>query len=166
MPTPKENQPPFNRFTAKAREAIRDAHRMAVERQEDHVNPQHLLSALIQQDDSIVISLLQKLDVDISQLSNELASTLSDPKESLQDGSPSYQIYLTPELAKTLEASTRIAQNMDDEYVSTEHLLLSVLSNDSDAKKILTKFGIKKSKVKNVLDDLRDNKGKPAQRTP
>ncbi len=167
MPKSSSNEPPFNRFTAKAREAIRRAHELAVEREQNHVEPKHLLTALIQQDESIVYSILQKLDVDVSHLSSSLTETLSDPSvdpDTKQDSSPSYQIYLTPELAKTLEASTNVAQNLDDEFVSTEHLFLSVLKNDSEAQEILHEFGIKKKKVLKVLKELRENEDKPAQR--
>ena len=168
MPKSSSNEPPFNRFTAKAREAIRRAHELAVEREQNHVNPNHLLAALIQQDESIVYSMLQKLDVDVSHLSSSLTETLSEPtadRGETQDSSPSYQIYLTPELAKTLEESTNVAQNLDDEFVSTEHLFLSILKNDSDAQSILKEFGIKKDEVLKVLEKLREDGDKPAQRS-
>lgn len=164
----KDGQPPFNRFTAKAREAIRRAHELAVERDQNHVNPNHLLAALIQQDESIVYSILEKLEIDISHLSDAVMGTLEDPSgdEVASSSSPAYQIYLTPELAKTLEASTRIAQNLSDEFVSTEHLFLSVLSNDSDAKKILQEFGIKEDDVMKVLKKLRESGESPSKPSP
>ena len=56
--------PPFNHFTTKAKEAIRRAHELAIERGQNHVNPVHLLAALILQEESMVNSILDKLEVD------------------------------------------------------------------------------------------------------
>jgi len=56
--------PPFNHFTTKAREAIRKAHELAIERGQNHVNPLHLLAALILQEESMVASILDKLEID------------------------------------------------------------------------------------------------------
>ena len=57
-------QPPFNQFTTKAKEAIRKAHELAIERGQNHVNSLHLLTALLLQEESMVISILEKLDID------------------------------------------------------------------------------------------------------
>ena len=56
--------PPFNHFTTKAKEAIRRAHELAIERGQNHVSTLHLLGALLTQEESMVISILDKLDVD------------------------------------------------------------------------------------------------------
>ena len=68
--------PPLNHFTTKAKEAIRRAHELAIERGQNHVNPLHLLSALILQEESMVTAILEKLDVDIILLSDSLAESL------------------------------------------------------------------------------------------
>lgn len=57
--------PPFNNFTTKAKEVIRRAHELAIERGQNHVNPLHLLAALVLQEESIVSSILDRLDTDI-----------------------------------------------------------------------------------------------------
>ena len=64
--------PPFNQFTTKAKEAVRKAHELAIERGQNHVNPLHLLSALILQEESMVSSILDKLEVDIILLTDSL----------------------------------------------------------------------------------------------
>jgi len=89
--------PPFNNFTSKAKEAIQRAHELAIERGQNHVNPVHLLTALIFQEESMVISILDKLEVDTILLSDTLVESI-EAKESPDVLSPSYQIYLTPEL--------------------------------------------------------------------
>ncbi|MGB2580136.1 MAG: Clp protease N-terminal domain-containing protein, partial [Minisyncoccia bacterium] len=56
--------PPFNNFTTKARDIIRRAHELAVERGQNHVSPMHLLTSLVLDEESIVVSILDRLDVD------------------------------------------------------------------------------------------------------
>ena len=167
MPESDEGQPPFNRFTAKAREAIRRAHELAVERDQNHVNPNHLLAALVEQQESIVYSILDKLEIDTELFSDQTLQLLGETEGGdVAPESPAYQIYLTPELAKTLEESTRIAQELDDEFVSTEHLFLSILSQDSDASGLLDEFDITKKSVMNVLEKLRESGDTPQNAAP
>src|SRR6185295_11631440 len=108
--------PPFSHFTTKAKEAIRKAHELAIERGQNHVNPLHLLTALILQEESIVISILDRLEVDTILLTDNLIESI-EGVESGQTLSPSYQIYLTPELAQAIEASSKEASLLGDEFV-------------------------------------------------
>src|SRR3989338_8407172 len=109
--------PPFNHFTTKEKEAIRKAHELAIERGQNHVNPLHLLAALILQDESMVASILDRLEVDTILLSYSILEAIESP-EGTTTISPSYQIYITPELAQTIEASAKIASSLNDEFVS------------------------------------------------
>jgi len=147
--------PPFEKFTTKAREAIRKAHELAIERGQSHVNVLHLLSALILQEESMVASILDKLEIDVALLTDSRLDAIESPEAS-SVLSPSYQIYLTPDLAKTLENSTHIASMLSDEFVSTEHLFIAALEVPGDAQEILSRFKIKKEGVMQVLKDLRD----------
>jgi ATP-dependent Clp protease ATP-binding subunit ClpA len=87
--------PPFNQFTTKAKEAIRRAHEVAIERGQNHVNSLHLLVALVLQEEGIVSSILDKLEVDTILLTDSLLENIegSDAGQTL---SASYQVYLTP----------------------------------------------------------------------
>ena len=119
------SMPPFHNFTTKAREAIRKSHELAIERGQSHVNPLHLLTALIIQEEGIVVSILEKLGVDIILLTDQLIESIERPEIS-SVLSPTYQIYLTPELAQSLENSSKIAASLDDDFISSEHLFLSI----------------------------------------
>src|SRR5690348_5307185 len=110
--------PPFRDFTTKAKEAIRKAHELAIERGQNHVNPLHLLTALILQEESMVNSILDKLDIDTVLLTDNLLEAI-EGSEAGQTLSASYQIYLTPELAATIEASGKQISLLGDEFVST-----------------------------------------------
>ncbi len=145
---------PFNHFTTKAKEVIRKAHELAIERGQNHVNPVHLLAALILQEESMVLSVLEKMEVDTILLTDSVLDVIETPETS-QTLSPSYQIYLTPELAQTIENSSKVAQAMGDEFVSTEHLFLSVIDTPGDAHDLLAKFRIDRTRVVEVIEELK-----------
>lgn len=151
------HMPPFNHFTTKAKEAIRRAHELAIERGQNHVNPLHLLAALILQEESIVTTILDRLEIDTILLTDSLLESIEAP-EAGATLSPSYQIYLTPELAQAIENGTRIAKTMNDEFVSTEHLFLSIIDIPGNAKEILSRFRVDRSAVVKAIEELRVTK--------
>ncbi|MEK7068455.1 MAG: Clp protease N-terminal domain-containing protein, partial [Patescibacteria group bacterium] len=128
--------PPFNHFTTKAKEAVRRAHELAVERGQNQVSPMHLLGALLLQEESLVVSVLEKLEVDLVLLTDTTLESLESP-QSGSTLSPSYQLYLTPELVQSLERSARVATELHDEFVSTEHLFISILDIPGSARDLL-----------------------------
>lgn len=152
-----QQQPPFHNFTTKAKEAIRRAHELAVERGQNHVNSSHLFASLLLQDESMVISILDKLEVDTILLSSHVME-LIDPPENTSTISPSFQLYLTPDLAQVIENSGKIAKYMKDDFVSTEHLFIAILDVSGDIKNLLDQFEINKKVVMKALDELRNQK--------
>lgn len=146
--------PPFQHFTTKAKEAIRKAHELAIERGQNHVGPMHLLAALILQEESMVISVLDKMEVDTILLTDSVLESIENPEGS-QTLAPSYQIYLTPELAHTIESSSKIASGLGDEFVSTEHLFIAVLDMPGEARDLLLKFKIEHQTVVKVLQEVK-----------
>lgn len=146
--------PPFSNFTSKAQEAVRKAHEFAIERGQNHLDTTHLLIALTTQEESVVLSILDKLEVDVAFLNDSIIDSFSD-KEISSITTPSYQIYLKPELAKVFELSHKIAQSLKDDFVSTEHLFVALLDVPSKAKDILKRFKIEKEAVLAILNELR-----------
>ncbi|MCX6755506.1 MAG: AAA family ATPase [Candidatus Nomurabacteria bacterium] len=146
--------PPLNRFTTKAKEAIKKAHELAIERGQNHVSAMHLLSALLLQEESIVLSILDKMEIDTMLLTDSVLEAIEIP-ETRSTLSPAYQIYLTPDMATALEQSAKTAETMKDEFVSTEHLFISLLEIQSDTHEMLTRFKIFKENVVKILEDLR-----------
>ncbi|MBI2673692.1 MAG: AAA family ATPase [Candidatus Zambryskibacteria bacterium] len=145
---------PFNHFTTKAKDVIRRAHELAIERGQNHVNPMHLLAALLLQEESMAISILDKMNIDTILLTDSVLDVIESPETS-QTISPSYQIYLTPELAHTIESSSKVAQSLGDEFVSTEHLFIAVLDVPGEARELLLKFKIDRQTVLKVLEELK-----------
>ncbi len=150
--------PPFNNFTTKAKEVIRRAHELAIERGQNHVNPLHLLTALVLQEESVVSSILDRLEIDIILFTDSILEAIEATNTSTTI-SPSNQIYLTPDLAQILELSGKEAQDLKDEFISTEHLFLAILDTQCSAKDLLNRFKIDKTRVLGILSELKTLKG-------
>lgn len=156
---------PFNNFTTKSREAIRRAHELTVERGQNHVGVLHLLAALVLQEESMVFSILERLGVDTNLLTDSLLEAIDSP-EGGSVASPSFQIYLTPELAQVLENSSSVAASLNDEFVSTEHIFVSITDLPGVTRDILTRFKIKKDEVIKVLKELKSGNVTDVNQTP
>jgi ATP-dependent Clp protease ATP-binding subunit ClpB len=150
--------PPINNFTTKAKEVIRRAHELAMERGQNHVNPIHLLAALILQEESIVSSILDRLEIDIVLFNDSVFEALESAPSSTTI-SPSGQMYLTPDLAQVLDLSGKEAQDLKDEFISTEHLFLALLDTPNAARDMLQRFKINKTTILNILSELKTLKG-------
>ncbi len=154
--------PNFHNFTSKAKEAIRKAHELAIERGQNHVSPNHLLTSLALQDESIVIALLDRLDIDIVAFTDLLLESLETP-EVQNTISQSYQLYLTPELAKALEFSVTYAEQLGDAYVGVEHLFVAILETPGSAIDVIQRTGLQKTRVQEVIKEMRDHNVTDAQ---
>lgn len=149
--------PPFSNFTSKARDAIRRAHELAIERGQNHVGAMHLLTALILQEESAVSILLEKLEIDTMLMTDALLESI-DVGEGSQTLAPSYQMYLSPDLAQIIEQSAKVAAGFKDEFVSTEHLFLAMFDVASKAKEMISKFKIERAQVVKALEELKVGK--------
>lgn len=154
--------PSFNNFTTKAKEVIRRAHELAIERGQNQVSPLHLMGALLTQEESLVHAILEKLEIDIIHLTDSIVDAIEVPGASATM-SPSYQMYLTPELANTLEVSLKVAQSFNDEFVSTEHLFLALLESTGQVREVLARFRIDKDGAYHILEELRSQNITEAQ---
>lgn len=146
--------PSFNNFTTKAKEVIRRAHELAIERGQNQVNPLHLMGALLTQEESLVHAILEKLEIDVIHLTDSIVDAIEVPGAS-STMSQSYQMYLTPELATVLETSLKVAQSLGDEFVSTEHLFLALLEGTGQVRELLARFRIDKDQAYHILEELR-----------
>ncbi len=154
--------PNFHNFTSRAKEAIRKAHELAIERGQNHVSTSHLLTALTMQDESAVISILDQMEIDIIELTDLLLESLEEPEMS-SNVSQSYQLYLTPELAQALEKSGNIAEQLGDSYVGVEHLFMAALETPGPAIEVLQRMKVQKDMVAKAVQDIRDNNVSDAQ---
>lgn len=153
--------PPFQNFTTKAREVIRRAHELAIERGQNQVNPFHLLTALLLQEESLIVSILDKIEVDSLSLTDHVLDSI-EASGAGNVMSPSYQIYLTPELVRVFDTSAKIASNLNEEFVSTEHLFLALLDVPSSVRDLLARFKINTEAVLNVVQEIKAGKIPPS----
>ncbi len=148
--------PPLTNFTTKAKEALRRSHELAIERGQNHVNPVHLLCALILQEESMVASILDKMEIDTMLLTDVILENIEAP-EGGRTLSPSYQIYLTPELASIIEHAGKVALSLKDEFISTEHLFVGCFDVQSQAKEILARFKIDRQTVLGIIQEIKSS---------
>jgi ATP-dependent Clp protease ATP-binding subunit ClpB len=149
----------FNKFTIKSQEAVQNAQEIAGSYSNQTIEPEHLLAALVQDAEGIVPPLLQKVGANLNYIKikiNEAAEKL--PKV---QGAGLGNQHLSQSLAEVFENAQKEAQQLKDEYVSTEHLLLGLLEEPSrggtmsTASKLLRDQGVTKDAILKALKDVR-----------
>ncbi len=146
--------PNFHRFTIKAQEALQNAQEFAASRSHGELKAVHLLSSLLEDQQSLVQPMLLRSGVNLEKLHRELEAELSRlPK--LVSGSNVGQLYLSQELMRVLDQAAKIAAQQKDEFISCEHLLLAIFDVDSLGQSILQRFGIRRENMIRVLAQLR-----------
>ncbi len=125
-------------FTHKAQKAILSSQNSAQNNGQQQVDALHLLSALLSQQESIVLTLMDKLGVDKDNLKEKTRKALTQIS-SVSAAKGQGQFYLTQDMAKVLERASKEAMRMGDEFISVEHLFLALLAVETKAKEILDK---------------------------
>jgi len=146
----------FDQFTVKSQETVQQAHSLAGQMNHQQFEPEHLLSAMVDTDESIILSIIKKMGVSQSILAKDIQQSLNKiPKVT---GSGIGEIYMSPRTRHVLETAMHKASNMKDEYVSQEHIFLAILDEkNSPAAKILKKNRIVSDLVLKALMDIRGN---------
>lgn len=142
----------MDKFTIKAQDAIMEAQSIADEHNHQEVGPEHLLLALLQQEEGVVVPVLQKVGAMPSTIRAQIETTLNRmPKVHGVSG----QLYASAALKTVLDKAWEEAQRLKDEYLSTEHLLLAIAESPSEAGSILRNLGISKDKIYKALAEVR-----------
>ena len=142
----------LEKLTTKSQEALQQAQALAEKRNHQAIDVEHLLFALLGQKDGVVLSLLQKLGVAVGSLAESLQKSLD---RSPQVTGAAGQTFITPRLKKVIESAENEGQALKDEYVSTEHLLLAMVSDGGDAGRLLKQLGADRNKILNALVTIR-----------
>ncbi len=146
----------MEKLTIKAQEALKGAQEVARENSNQEVDSEHLVLALLEQADSLVPSLVQKLGAAPSTLAAAVQEEI-DRKVKVQ-GTSSSDLYSSSSLKKSLDAAESEAGKLRDEYISTEHLFLGALEHGGSAlKKIFQSHSIKRDAVLKAMAELRGN---------
>ncbi len=125
-------------FTHKAQDAILQAQSIAQEKGQQQIDALHLLVSLLSQEESVVLTLLQKIGLDYESLKKK-ASLALEKIPTIISPQAFGQFYLTQDMARVLERAKQEAMKMGDEFISVEHLFLSLLATETKAKEILSK---------------------------
>ena len=141
----------IERFTLKSQEALAAAQRLAQERRHAQVEPEHLATALLDQDGGLAVSLFERIGADHAAVRAELEKRL-DYFSTVHGAT---QMSLAREAQEALEAAQREADKMKDAYVSTEHLLMGLAEGKGWLADTLKRHGVTRDAVFQVLRDVR-----------
>ena len=143
----------ISKFTQKSVQAVQDLEKVAYEYGNQEVEQEHLLYALLTQEDSLILKLIEKMEINKDYFINTVKKAL-DAKVKVSGGDLRFGQYLN----KSLVNAENEAQAMGDEYVSVEHLFLSLLTQPSPSmKKIFNEFGITRERFLQALSTVRGN---------
>ncbi len=144
----------LNNFTQKAQEALQHTSTIAARYQNQQIDCEHLLLALLEQEEGLVPRILEKIDIQPQAIVRELEQSLSElPQVS---GPGSEQVYMTQKLNRVLDTAKKEAGKMGDEYVSVEHLLIAlVIEKDNACSKTLKDAGATKDNLLQAINEIR-----------
>ena len=147
----------LNQFTQKSVEAVQAAQQMASARQNQQIEQEHLLLALLEQKEGLIPQLMQKAGVEPAALRQKLTAAVERlPQVS---GSGAGQMYLSRDLEQALNEAEKIAREMHDEYTSVEHLMLGLFEKTDDTlRSLFREAGLTKEKFMATLRQVRGNR--------
>ncbi len=141
-----------NQFTAKLQEGLQRAQQLATRSAHPELRTTHLLLALLQQDGGIVVPILERAEVPLTQLKASLASALEN--EPRVQGAVS-QPQMSYGLRQALDEAEQAREQMQDDFLSVEHVLIGIVRSDSPAGKILVENGLSLKSLESALTEIR-----------
>ena len=143
----------INKYTEKAQEAVISAQRVAEQMNHAHIEPEHLLLALVEQQEGIVPALFRKMGVDPKPFADPLRGELGKAPAAYGGSQPT----LSPRLRKVTDAAEAEATRLKDEFVSTEHLLLGIVgeAGRNTSTRLLQQHNITRDRIFEVLTQVR-----------
>ena len=147
------------KFTKKSLEALQSAESIAIENQNMQVMPEHLTYALVDQDGGLIPSLMKKAGIDVDNLLAMLDGAIQKIPAVSGSGREPGKIYISPLTDKILTGAERLADSAKDEYVSVEHIMMSIFDHTTEElKSIFRALGITKSAIENELKKVKTDR--------
>jgi ATP-dependent Clp protease ATP-binding subunit ClpB len=143
----------MNKLTEKAQEALVAAQNLAQELNNSSIEPEHLLAALLEQREGVVPQVVTALGASPDMLDRQVREEL----DKLAKAYGAVQVGLSPRLSRVLDNAQTSANNLKDEYVSTEHFLIALSETESGASRILNRAGVARDKILQALTSIRGN---------
>ena len=146
----------FDRFTERAQEAAQRAAKIIQRYGHNQIDTEHILLALIEQPEGVISQVLQQLNVDSQSLIERLDYVLrTSPKANIFGGGTG-QIFITPRVKRIIDLANEEANRLHDEYISTEHIFLAILSERSTpAARLLEGAGVTRDRVYDTVQQIR-----------
>jgi ATP-dependent Clp protease ATP-binding subunit ClpB len=147
----------FNRFTEKAQDAVREAQSKAIRYGNQQVDVEHVLASLLEPEDGLAPAILNKAGLNLEGLRHRVEQELERlPKVSTPSG-PSDQVLISGRLNRLLAHAEEEARRLKDEYVSIEHLLLSMTEDGGATGRIFKEFEVSRERLMRALQEVRGN---------
>jgi ATP-dependent Clp protease ATP-binding subunit ClpC len=146
----------FERFTERAQDAAARAYEILQRYGHNQVDTEHILLALLEQSDGVIPQLLERLTVDVNAMRSRLDEVLrASPKAAIY-GHGTNQVFITPRVKRIIDLANEEANRLRDEYISTEHIFLAILSERNTAvAKILSDNNVTRERVNDAIKDVR-----------
>jgi len=144
----------MDKFTMKSQEAIQAAQRLAERKGNQQLDAEHLLWALLEDDVGVTSQILKRLGINKKTLQQDVEEAIEKfPK--VIGATPLGQIYVSPRLKEVFENASKEAEHLQDDYVSVEHLLLSLLSISGPSSDLLKRYGATADKALSAMQEIR-----------
>lgn len=144
----------MDRLTIKSQEALQEAQRLAERKGNQELQPEHLLWALMEDEEGIAVQILKRLGVGAKQLQADLEKEI-DRLPKVTGATPLGQIYISSRLKEVMERAFREAEHLTDEYVSIEHLLVALIAIGGPCTELLERYGVTSDKVMTAMREIR-----------
>lgn len=143
----------ISKFTQKSMQAVEGCEKLAYEYGNQEIEQEHLLYSLLTVDDSLILKLIEKMEINTQYFLNRVEEALNK-RVKVQGG----QVYIGQDLNKVLIGAEEEAKALSDEYVSVEHLFLSMIKHPNKAiKEVFREFGITRERFLQALSTVRGN---------
>ena len=145
----------MQKFTQKSLEALQNAQQIAIQNQNSQVEQEHLMLALINDENGLIKELLEKMKIS-KEFKAQIEKAVKNKPKIISNTNQSESIYVSQDLEQALIEAEKIANNMKDEYVSVEHIMLGIIDKaNRELANLLKTFNITKSKFLKVLSEVR-----------
>ncbi|MBI4822684.1 MAG: ATP-dependent chaperone ClpB [Nitrospirae bacterium] len=144
----------FEKLTIKSQEALEEAQRLAEKLGNQELQPEHLLMGILKDSSGVVSQIIGRLGVDPNNLKKDI-SELMERFPKVSGATPLGQIYISPSLKEVFESAETEAEHLTDEYISVEHLLLSIIEQTGRLSELLKRYGITGDKVRSSTKEIR-----------
>ncbi|MEO0262255.1 MAG: AAA family ATPase [candidate division WOR-3 bacterium] len=146
----------IDKFTEGAKEAIARAQELLMKLKNSQLDVEHLFYSLLEQEDGVVTEIFKKLNIPVYTLKERLLKNLKKMPVIEREGSPLFQVYITPRLQRLFENAEEEAKRLNDEYIAQEHFLLAMTDiSDGETNRIFRDFNIDREKIYKALYEIR-----------